>query len=348
MFYNNLNELQIENTSICNASCSMCLREHTPEDKSWFTETYLSNDFFENKIPDKIYSELQSILFNGVLGDPAAAPNFIDVCRIIKRKSPSISITISTNGGLRSTSFWTELATVLSHNDKVIFAIDGLHDTNDIYRVNVKWDKVMANASAFISAGGNSEWQYISFQHNQHQIEEARTLANTMKFNSFFVKPSYRFILDEMTNTQHFGSNGVLLSAPTDNTKHHLIHIQKKRFNISEWQQSSNNSKINCYVRHSKSAYIDHLGRLYPCCPIASGQMVRRTVKFIDGWDELWDKHGGNSINLNTTPWDDIVSGSFFMGIKDSWDKDYASGRLASCAGTCSDSELKFNHKPVT
>jgi hypothetical protein len=76
--------------------------------------------------------------------------------------------------------------------------------------------------------------------------------------------------------------------------------------------------------------------------------MVRRTVKFFDGLDELWDKHGGDSINLNITPWDDIVNGGFFMGIKDSWEKDYSSGRLASCAGTCSDSELKFNHKPVT
>ena len=75
--------------------------------------------------------------------------------------------------------------------------------------------------------------------------------------------------------------------------------------------------------------------------------MVRRTVVFKDGWDELWDKYGNDSINLNNNHWDDIVSGPFFMGVKDSWTKDYNTGRLASCAGTCSDSELKFNHKPI-
>ena len=345
MFYDKLSELQIENTSICNLACPMCLREHTPEDKSWFTETYLSNDFFINNIPDRIYNEIDSVLFNGVLGDPCAAPNFLDVCRIIKTKTTA-SITISTNGSLRSQNFWLELAGILDSNDRVIFAIDGLEDTNSIYRVNSKWDKIMANATAFINSGGNGEWQYISFKHNQHQVEEARQLANTMKFNRFYVKPSYRFIIDEMTNTQHYGSNGVLLSAPTDDTQHHLIKIHKK-FSISEWQQSSNNSKIDCYVRHNRSAYIDHLGRLYPCCPLASGQMVRRTVKLTDGWDELWDSHGGDKINLNNYHWDDIVNGEFFMGVKDSWTKDYSTGRLASCAGTCSDSELKFNHKPI-
>jgi MoaA/NifB/PqqE/SkfB family radical SAM enzyme len=323
----------------------MCLREHTPDDKSWFTESYLPVEFFENNIPKRIYDEIEYVLFNGVLGDPCAAPNFIDVCRTIKSKTTA-RITISTNGSLRSTNFWTELASVLDSTDKVIFAIDGLEDTNHIYRVNSKWDKIMANATAFINGGGNSEWQYISFKHNQHQVEEARQLANSMKFNNFYVKPSYRFIIDEMTNTQHYGSNGVLLSAPTDDTKHHLIKIHKK-FNISEWQQSSNNSKIDCYVRHNHSAYIDYLGRLYPCCPLASGQMVRRTVVFKDGWDELWDKYGNDSINLNNSHWDDIVSGPFFMGVKDSWTKDYNTGRLASCAGTCSDSELKFNHKPI-
>jgi MoaA/NifB/PqqE/SkfB family radical SAM enzyme len=344
MFYTKLTELQIENTSICNLSCPMCLREHTPEDKSWFTETYLSLDFFKNNIPESVYNTVETVLFNGVLGDPCAAPNFLEVCEFIKSKD--IKITISTNGSLRSTEFWHNLADILDGDDKVIFAIDGLEDTNHIYRVNSNWDKIMNNCSSFINNGGNSEWQYISFKHNQHQVEQARQLSKDMNFRHFYVKPSYRFIINEMTNTQHYGSNGVLLSAPTDDTQHHLIKIHKK-FSISEWQQSSNTSKIDCYAIHNNSIYIDYLGRLYPCCPLASGQMVRRTVKIIDGWDELWDKHGNDKINLNHTHWDDIVNGPFFMNVKDSWTKDYNTGRLASCAGTCSNSELKFNHKPI-
>lgn len=323
----------------------MCLREHTPNDKSWFTETSLDVNFFETRIPDTVWQQLNSVLFNGVLGDPCAAKNFVEVCRAIKQKNPAIKITVSTNGGLRSEKFWAELASV---TDTVIFAIDGLADTNHIYRVNVNYAKVMRNSQAFINAGGNAHWQFISFAHNEHQIEAARSSASDLGFSQFFVKPSYRFILDEMTGTQHYGSTGIPLKPPVGNTVHKLIQFKPKKFNIAEWQASSNTSKIDCYAQHNKSAYIDHLGRLFPCCPLPSGMMVRRTVTtFKDGWDELWQAHGEDKINLHLNDWDTIVEGSFFQGVKDSWNKDYANGRLASCAGTCSNSELKFNHKEV-
>jgi hypothetical protein len=326
----------------------MCLREHTPDDKTWFDETYLSTTFFKENIPLNIWTEINRVLFNGVLGDPCAAPNFLEVCRVIKQQNSSIQITISTNGGLRSRLFWEELATILSPTDVVIFAIDGLEDTNHIYRVNVKYSKVMENATAFIQAGGTAHWQFISFAHNEHQIAEAELIASSVGFKEFFVKPSYRFILNEMTNTQHFGSNGVLLKAPVGNTVHKLIQFKSKKFNVAEWQESSNSSTINCYARHNKSAYIDHLGRLFPCCPLASGMMVRRTItSFKDGWEELWNAHGGDNINLHVNSWNSIVEGGFFKGVKESWDKDYTNGRLASCAGTCSDSALKFNHKEI-
>jgi hypothetical protein len=52
-----------------------------------------------------------------------------------------------------------------------------------------------------------------------------------------------------------------------------------------------------------------------------------------------------DKIDLKTVEWDDIVNGLFFAGVKDRWEKDYANGRLAVCAGVCSNSKLKFNHK---
>jgi len=348
VFYQTLTELQIENTSICNAACPMCLREHTPDNKSWFKETYLSTDFFANNIPIHIWNEVKHILFNGVLGDPCAAPNFLDICQFIKQQNNNIRITISTNGGLRNTEFWKQLAVILGPEDIVIFAIDGLADTNHIYRVNVNYNKVITNATTFIKHGGTAHWQFISFAHNEHQLLEAEATSVSIGFKQFVIKPSYRFILDEMTGAQHFGSDNVLLKPPVGNTVHKLIQFKQKKFTVEEWQKSSNTSKINCYAIHNNSVYIDHLGRLFPCCPLASGMMVRRTVhSFKDGWDNLWEQYGKDKINLHITKWDSIIEGEFFKGVKDSWDKDYSSGRLASCAGTCSNSDLKFNHKAV-
>ena len=50
---------------------------------------------------------------------------------------------------------------------RVVFAIDGLQDTLGTYRRNVSFDKVIANASAFIAAGGRAEWDFLVFEHNE-------------------------------------------------------------------------------------------------------------------------------------------------------------------------------------
>lgn len=341
LFYTKITEIQIENTSICNAACPMCLRENTPDDKTWFEETYLDTEFFKTRIPDHVLTGVESILFNGVLGDSCAAPNFLEVCSVMRERVPHATITISTNGGLRTTKFWRELAEILGTSGRVIFAIDGLKDTNHIYRVNVNFDRVIENAKAFIQAGGIAEWQFISFKHNQHQIKEAELLAKELGFKSFFVKPSYRFTLEEMAGGPRY-SSGVKLEPP-DVDAHPITFMPK--FNLKQWHESTNNSRINCYAQHTNSIYIEYTGRLFPCCPLSSGLMYRRTINFEDSWDTLWNTHGKDKINLKTNDWDSIVNGDFFLGVKDSWNKDYSTGRLAPCAGVCSDSKLKFNNK---
>lgn len=333
MFYKNIKELQIENTSICNAACPMCLRENTPDDKSWFEETYLPTNFFKERIPDYVMQQVERVLFNGVLGDSAAAPNFIDVCNTVLARAPQCYITVSTNGGLRNETFWIKLAESLADNGRVIFAIDGLADTNHVYRVNVIWDKVMKNAKAFIDAGGHAEWQFITFKHNEHQVEEARNLAHSMGFKSFFVKPSHRFTLFEMT------AQTKIVEPPSQVIK--LV----PRVTLDQWHDQSNHSKISCYAKHNSTVYIEYTGKLFPCCPLSSRNMYSRTVNFKDGWETLWAEHGDRKINLNHHDWNSIVQGAFFQGVQDSWNKDYANGRLAACAGVCSDSEIKFNDK---
>ena len=46
--------------------------------------------------------------------------------------------------------FWTEVCKL--PGVAVNFAIDGLSDTNHIYRVKTNFDKIMINAEAFIKA----------------------------------------------------------------------------------------------------------------------------------------------------------------------------------------------------
>ena len=49
----------------------------------------------------------------------------------------------------------------------------------------------MENSKAFIEAGGNAEWQFIIFDYNEHQVEEAKNIAFDMGFKNFFTIGGY-------------------------------------------------------------------------------------------------------------------------------------------------------------
>jgi tetratricopeptide (TPR) repeat protein len=93
-------------------------------------------------------------------------------------------------------------------HDRVTFSIDGLADTNSIYRQNTNWDKIMQSVNSFIQAGGKAVWHYLIFEHNQHQVESARTLAEKLGFVEFVPKATSRFVAQELftkksTNQQY-------------------------------------------------------------------------------------------------------------------------------------------------
>ena len=342
-YISKLVEIQVENSSICNAACPQCVREIISPDKSWLNETYLETDFF-NRIPDHIYQDLKIFFFCGNLGDPCAAPNFLDVCRLVRSKNPNMIIKISTNGGLRSTSFWKELATILGDKSEVVFAIDGLKDTNHIYRVNVRWSTVISNAKAFISAGGKPNWQFIAFKHNQHQVEEARKYAKELGFAKFIVKPSHRFALDGILGIDRQNKTSVKIEPPDDQTLVHKVVLHKTAKNFRELKEQSDSSKITCHVKHTySSVYIDHLGRMWPCCYLAAGLYVSQGYPVPDGWLTTWNNYGDHRVNLKNHNWDDILNGDFFNTIENSWDKDYDNGRIMTCSITCSDFQSRVN-----
>lgn len=345
-FYSNVDEIEIENSSICNAACPQCVREFIPGNHSWFEEKYLSVDFFENHIPVEIYQNLKSLLFSGSIGDPCTAPNFLDVIKTVRSKG-NFRICVNTNGGMKNPEWWRKLASLLGPEDAVQFALDGLEDTNHIYRVNVKWSKVIENASAFIESGGNAYWQFVVFKHNQHQVEQAKTLSAKLGFKTFIAKPSHRFALDNLLGIQRIGSGGVLLE-PTTLPEYLHIVMKSNPVSIDEWFSKSNNSCINCYAKKTNTAYIDSRGHLFPCCYLSGNYYARLNIDFPDNWTEFWSQFGADKINLHNYSWNEIVEGSLFEEVERRWNADYKGGRLSICASTCSEFENRLNDLDYT
>lgn len=194
--YEELRQLHIELTNHCNAACPMCTRFHmnSPLVRPDLNLDQITLEKFKKYFPPEVVKKLEIVLFCGVHGDPGMAKDLFEICEYLANTNPEIAVRMNTNGGMRTPEFWSKLGTLFSKQRKdhwkwiVTWSIDGLKDTNHLYRRNVDWDKLMSNAQAFIDAGGIADWDYLIFRHNEHQIDEAKALSKKMGFTNFYPK----------------------------------------------------------------------------------------------------------------------------------------------------------------
>lgn len=208
-----LNQLHVELTNACNAACPMCTRFHinSPLIRPDLEIDQITIEKFKKYFPPHIIKKCEVILFCGVHGDPGMAKDLYEICEYIAECSPGkTSIRMNTNGGMRKPDFWSKLGSLFAKQRRdhwrwqITFSIDGLKDTNHLYRRNVDWDRVMSNAQAFIDAGGFAEWDFLIFGHNEHQIDEAKELSKKMGFVNFVPKKALG--VDNGTNLQRMSA----------------------------------------------------------------------------------------------------------------------------------------------
>ena len=106
----------------------------------------------------------------GNYGDPCASPHCLAIVRYLRATHPALVVGVHSNGGGQGAPFWRELGSLLTSPCYCRFAIDGLRDTNHLYRQRVMWQPLMAHVQAFVGAGGEAQWDFLVFRHNEHQV----------------------------------------------------------------------------------------------------------------------------------------------------------------------------------
>ena len=228
--------LHIESSDVCQAACPACARETDPTfDKR--VQNQLSLREFKTAVPEKLIYRLDKVFMCGNYGDPAANESSKSILSYIREVNSSIVLGMNTNGGLQARYWWADLANVLHKpKDYVVFSIDGLEDTNHIYRRNVSWDRLIGNAETFIKSGGNAHWDMLVFKHNEHQVEACERLAKNMGFKWFRAKVSKREYLGGTEKPVH-------------------------------WVQSDiKTGPIVCQALKENGLFLDARGRFSPCC----------------------------------------------------------------------------------
>ena len=182
--------LQVENTTKCNAWCPACARNNNGYGLSpGLVIEDLSTTRFQQVLEQ--FPSLEVVQFCGTYGDTMAASNVLEHIELAVCHAKKIQI--HTHGGIRATNWWQQLGQLLSAVDHdVWFAIDGLKGVHEIYRQGTDFDKTIANAQAFISAGGSATWQFIPWAHNEHQIMSCMKLSQELNFKKFKLVKSVR------------------------------------------------------------------------------------------------------------------------------------------------------------
>ena len=369
--YGMVRRLHIELSSRCNASCPVCSRNFCGGPVVPDLElTELSLADIKRMVPNEIAKNLVGINYCGNVGDPGMAPDLIPILNYFSEQCPPIVQQIRTNGGMRNEKFWTELGeffvkqpkgtgTHLFDQPGVVFSVDGLEDTNHIYRRGVKWEKLIANMRAYSATGATAIWEWLMFEHNQHQVDEAKALAdelgfifsmkNPLGFGEYEGKAKPINVYDKVgqyeysiwpanvtnkTETPEVGHVIDFSKESLKNMKHKTIPI------INEFGRSLEKDNIVCKSIENKDygeVYISANGYMLPCCFLGGvfGQFHTSYSRY--QFNTMVTEYGLDKFDLKQYTMVEIIEGPNFQKFfLDGWKKDtIENGKLLFCLETC-------------
>lgn len=263
--------LQLEITNYCNARCPQCSREDfiVAGKADWLNNRNISIEDIVTWFGDYEWKNLRTIHFCGDVDEPTLNR---DIEQMIEFFLPLVGdegrIYVATNGGTRDSTFWSRMGKMSANSGgrlRVVFAIDGLVDTNHIYRRQVRWGKLEQNFTRYIQEGGFAIWQFIAFEHNYHQIELAREESQQLGFKNFMLIDSGRF-------THEKDADEIKTEAPPED----YVGIDEGEVTEMVACKAMPNSGQDVFDPVHANLYVDFNGLVLPCCWLGNQAEIKR------------------------------------------------------------------------
>ena len=283
--------IYVQTGNYCNLSCPGCARVWRGQAGEQMNTAWLDPELLVRRIVPGDWPSLERVLLSGNVDDPCMHPRLFEIIGHWLSVNTKLKIHMHTNGSLRTTKWFGELGRISAdHPDRlrVIFAIDGLEDTNHIYRRGSNWQKIQDNWRAYIAAGGYALWQCVVFDHNRHQIEQIKQLQAAEGFRDIRLRYSGRQWADGAAK-------------------------------VTELPTHAGHSKVICKSTTSAERppelFINHQGDVSPCCFIDLSN-----IKVSDRYLGIISQLGSNvPYNLHDADIDSIVRGAWFDWLFDNW-----------------------------
>jgi MoaA/NifB/PqqE/SkfB family radical SAM enzyme len=304
--YDDVRVIHLEVTEKCQASCPMCDRNKMGGEINPNLGLHeLSLGDIQNIMPENFVKQLDRIYMCGNFGDPIVAEDTLEIFEYFRFQKKELTLGMNTNAGAKKPDWWRDLAKVLGNWSYVKFSFDGLADTNHLYRQGVNWNIAWENALAFIEAGGKAHWDYLIFEHNEHQVEEAQALAEKVGFSKFIPKKTGRFFStmrlsgkDSHQAMDRKGEKKQLLEKPKEQKYQNkeINKIKELEDKYGSLEEYFDKVEIKCKVAEEKNMYISAEGLVLPCCWVA-GNMYKWWQK--PGQNQVWEliqQSGGKDV----------------------------------------------------
>jgi MoaA/NifB/PqqE/SkfB family radical SAM enzyme len=347
--YSDIRTVHLEITTRCNARCPQCPRN------LWggavnpsLPQVELSLDDCRKLFPPDFVRQLRLLYMCGDYGDPVVAADTLEVFSYLRGCSEVVALKMHTNGGARPPAWWERLART---GCAVRFAIDGMADTNHLYRRGTNWATIVENACAFIRAGGSAEWAFIAFRHNEHQIEEARRLARELGFKRFILKRTKRFLnFSKGERTSSFPVRGMdgeieyYLEPPASPA--YQIPLTEPWAGGDDYEEYLRTTPITCRAVKERMVYVTAEGLALPCCWL--GNLYPR--EFAESRPQVWSLVDGlpekrESLNALRRGLKRVVEDTFFQQrVPEHWQPAQEAGqRLKVCVKVCGGCSVQDN-----
>jgi MoaA/NifB/PqqE/SkfB family radical SAM enzyme len=290
LYLNDIKGLNIELSSQCTGKCPFCSRNKKV--RNFEGQRITLPDF--KKLPEELFTHLEWIDFGGNFGDLSTNRELPDIARHIKKLNPRIILRGDTNGSARDESWWASLGELFADGN-LVFSLDGLADTHARHRIGTDFERVLKNIEAFSRAGGNAEWKFIIFKHNEHQIEEAQRLAEQIGCSRFFVISSREYN-EWLQKPEKAG-----------------LKIKPEIFSAYRDQVATERGEAICKPLSNRSIYLAADKTVHPCCLAHCNYITESEpdFAFIIG---LIDRYHAD-IDFTTTPLANILKGPYFVEV---------------------------------
>ena len=301
--YEDIKDIHLEITSKCQAKCPMCPRRISGGPLNPFIKLdEITLDVFKKWFELDFIKQLDSLFMCGNLGDPIISKDTLEIYQYLREVNSNIRLAMHTNGSARDPEWWQRLAQL---KVKVTFGIDGLADTHHLYRISTDFNKIIENARAFITAGGVAKWHMLVFAHNEHQIEEARTMSKQMGFADFSIKHTSRFKQDYLQVIDDAGR-------PTHRIKPTQTSLDM--IPLAEAAQKEVKPHIVCKAQKFKQLYVSACGNVSPCCWLDMEWIPPMQESRIDYMEKI-----SEFPNLHRETLKEIFDSGFFSKIEAQW-----------------------------